>query len=288
AQQQYQNVGEVSNRGMEATLTTLNVTRSNFAWRTRFTYGRNRNRVEKLGTGSDTIMVASLGGDYLNAVIKGQPLGVFYGGIYERDANGNIVYRRVTADSLLLPSRARDTITVNGVKSFPFARRIIGNPHPDFTLALSNEFDVGDNLGISFLLDGRFGNDVANFTRRISELFGTSKVVEREISGDTVPRTFSQNPASRSGIFEEYVEDGSFVKLREVAVRYRLGDGLTRWFGAGDAEIRVAGRNLHTWTDYRGLDPEVNLFSNNAVARGVDFATTPIPRSFVVGLNFSF
>jgi TonB-linked SusC/RagA family outer membrane protein len=288
AQQQFQNVGEVSNRGMEATLTTLNVTRSNFAWRTRFTYGRNRNRVEKLAPGSDTIMVASLGGDYLNAVIKGQPLGVFYGGIYERDANGNIVYRRVTADSLLLPSRARDTITVNGVKSFPFARRIIGNPHPDFTLALSNEFDVGENLGISFLLDGRFGNDVANFTRRITELFGTDKVVEREISGDTIARTFSQNPASRGGIFEEYVEDGTFVKLREVAVRYRLGGGLTRWFGAGDAEIRVAGRNLHTWTDYRGLDPEVNLFSNNAVARGVDFATTPIPRSFVVGLNFSF
>ncbi len=290
ASQQFQNVGAISNRGIEATLTTLNVTGSRLAWRTRFTYSMNRNRVQRLAPDIDTLQVASLGGDYLNAVILGQPLGVFVGGVYERDASGNIVYRPVTVggNTLMLPSRARDTITINGVTTTPFARRVIGNPHPDFQLAVSNEFDIGERAQLSFLLDGRFGNDVANFTRRITELFGVDQVVEREISGDTVARTYSLNPASRSGIYEEYIEDGSFVKLREITLRYQLAGGLAQRFGADRAEIRLAGRNLYTWTKYSGLDPEVNLFSNNAVARGVDFATTPIPRTFVLGLNFSF
>jgi TonB-dependent starch-binding outer membrane protein SusC len=290
AQQQFQNIGEVSNRGLELALSTVNISRERFSWRSRLTYARNRNRVEQLYRGTDTLMQASLGGDYLNAVITGQPLGVFYGGVYERDAAGDVVYRRFTADSLLLPSRARDTIydASGNILATPFARRIIGDPNPDFVATFGNTFQFGESVELSVLLDGRFGNDVTNFTRRITEFFGTAKVVEREISGDTVPRTYSLNPAGRIGVYEEYVEDGSFVKLREVALSWALPSGLARRVGAEDVELRVAGRNLHTWTKYSGLDPEVNLFGTNAVARGVDFATTPIPRSFVVGLNFNF
>ncbi|HEX5724889.1 MAG TPA: TonB-dependent receptor, partial [Longimicrobiaceae bacterium] len=290
AVQQFQNVGVVRNRGVELALNTVNLSRDRLTWRSRLTLATNRNRVEKLFTGTDTMQIATLGGDYLNAVIVGQPLGIFYGGVYERDAAGNVVYRRVTADSLLLPSRARDTIrsATGAVIATPFARRILGNPHPKLVATLGNAFELGERVEVSFLLDGRFGNDVANFTRRITELFGTDRVVEREISGDTVFRTFSLNPAGRSLIYEEYVEDGSFVKLREVALRYRLPEAWVGRFGADDASIRLAGRNLHTWTDYRGLDPEINLFSNNAVARGVDFANTPVPRTFVLSVNLTF
>ncbi|HEX2203553.1 MAG TPA: SusC/RagA family TonB-linked outer membrane protein [Longimicrobium sp.] len=290
AQQQYQNVGEISNKGFELALNSVNVSRRSFTWRSRLTYARNSNRIERLFTGTDTLMTAQLGGDYLNAVIVGQPIGIFYGGVYERDAAGNIVYRRVTADSLLLPSRARDTIRApdGSIVATPFARRIIGNPHPDFTATFSNTFEIGERVQLGFLLDGRFGNDVTNFTRRIMEQFGTAKVVEREIAGDTTFRTYSLNPASRAGIFEEFVEDGSFVKLREVSLQYSIPEAWAGRFGATGASIRLSGRNLHTWTDYSGLDPEVNLFGTNAVARGLDFAVTPIPRSWVVGVNFNF
>jgi hypothetical protein len=138
---------------------------------------------------------------------------------------------------------------------------------------------------LDVLFDGRFGGDVANFSRRISELFGADKVVEREISADTVFRTFSLNPAGRSLIYEEYVEDGSFVKLREVAVSFNLSPKWASMLGASNATIRLAGRNLATWTNYTGLDPEVNMFGASPVAQGVEFGNTPLPRSFVLGVN---
>ena len=281
---QFQNIGVLTNKGVEISLNTININRPNFTWRSRISYAANRNRIEQLAASSDTLVFG-----YLNAVIEGQPVGVFYGGTYARDDDGNIIYRNVTADSLLLPVRALDTLTLPGnVTSTPFANRIIGDPNPDFTASFSNTFDLPQGIQVSFLLDGRFGNDVANFTRRITEFFGSDAILEREARGDTVRQTFGRNPAGRINIYEEYIEDGSFVKLREVAVSKRFEGDWLRRVGAESVVLRLAGRNLHTWTDYRGLDPEVNLFSAQTVARGVDFATIPLPRTLVANLTFIF
>src|SRR5690606_31077689 len=141
------------------------------------------------------------------------------------------------------------------------AQRIIGDPNPDFTMALSNTFELPQGFQVNVLLDGRFGNDVANFTRRITEFFGSDAILEREANGDTIPMTFGRNPAGRIQIYEEYIEDGSLIKLREVAVSKRFEGAWLGRVGAESMTLRLAGRNLHTWTDYRGLDPEVNLFS---------------------------
>jgi TonB-linked SusC/RagA family outer membrane protein len=271
AQRQFQNVGEISNRGVEFALNTINLDRRNLTWRSRLSLASNENEVEQLLSASDTLFIP--GGGYPNAVIVGQPIGVFYGRGFLRDENGEIVIDPETG----LGERANDF-------------SILGDPNPDLTAALSNTFTIRDNLEFSFLLDGRFGNDVANFTRRITEFFGTDAVVEEEIRRQTnnePPRKFTLNVRRISNL-EAFVEDGSFVKLREIAIRYNLADAWVRQLGAGNITLRLAGRNLYTWTDYSGLDPEVNLFSSNTVARGVDFATTPIPRSFIFGIDFTF
>lgn len=279
-QQQFQNIGSLTNKGAELALNTVNVTNPRFTWRSRFTYSANRNRIDKLVTATDTLVF-----DYLNAVIVGQPIGVFYGGTYARETDGRRAYKKFTVDSLLLPYRQRDTLA-NGTSVN--ANRVIGNPNPKFVATMGNDFDIGQGIHVSVLLDGRFGNDVANFSRRIQELFGAAKVNEREISGDTISRTYSLNPAGRSLIYEEYIEDGSYVKLREIAVQFSLGPSLVRRLGAQGATIRFAGRNLKTWTNYSGLDPEVNTFSASTVSRGVDFATTPLPRQFSIGLSLNY
>jgi TonB-linked SusC/RagA family outer membrane protein len=283
---QLQNVGVLSDRGWEAALTTVNVDRPNFTWRSRLSLAHDRNRVDKLVTPTDTLVF-----DYLNAVIQGQPIGVFFGGYYARNADGSIMYAPVNVTmqgkpyTLTLPVRALDTLPTGAVVP---ARRVIGDPNPSLIASLSNSFQLGRRLELSVLLDGRFGNKVANFTRRITELFGVDKEVAREITGDTIPRTFSLNPAGRSLIYEEYIEDGSFVKLREIALAIHFDPGFVRHFGAQTMDVRLAARNLHTWTNYRGLDPEVNLFAASTVSRGVDFADTPIPRSFTASVNFTF
>ena len=279
-QQQFKNIGSLKNTGIELGLNTVNVARSGFAWRSRFTYSANRNKITQLVTGSDTLIF-----DYLNAVIVGQPIGVFYGGTYARDAQGNRAYKKFTADSLLLPYRQFDTLANGAVVA---ARRVIGDPNPRFVATLGNEFDLGDRVHVSVLLDGRFGNKVANFSRRIEELFGVAKVNEREISGDTVSRTYSLNPAGRSLIYEEYIENGRYVKLREIAFDLMLPPALVSRFGAHGATLRLSGRNLKTWTNYSGLDPEVNMFSASTVSRGVDFATTPLPRQVSIGLSLNY
>lgn len=267
---QFQNIGEVSNRGVEVTLTTANVQRNNFGWNSRLTFAANRNRVEDLGGTAD-----SLNYGYLNYVIEGQPVGVFFGAVYPRDAQGNIVLSDAG-----IPRRLRDE---NG----QVVRRILGDPTPDFTAALSNDVTIGDRTSLSFLLDGRFGNEVANFSRRISEYFGAGAANAREATGE-VPANFYTLNLERHLLYEEFVEDGSFVKLREIALRYRFDQPWARRLGTDDITLNLAGRNLYTWTNYSGIDPEINLFSANTVARGVEFGTTPIPRTFVLGLTFNF
>jgi hypothetical protein len=281
-QQQFQNIGSLSNKGVELALNTVNMTSARLAWRSRFTYSANRSKIDKLVTAADTLVF-----DYLNAIIIGQPIGVFLGGTYARTPDGQIAYRNFTTggQTYLLPYRQQDTLASGAIVN---SRRVLGDPNPRFVATFGNTFDIGERINVNVLFDGRFGNDVANFSRRIQELFGAAKVNEREISGDTINRTFTLNPTGRSLIYEEYIEDGSYVKLREIAVQFTLPPGIVSRFGAEGASLRLAGRNLKTWTDYSGLDPETNTFSASTVSRGVDFATTPIPRQFIIGLSFNY
>ncbi|HEU5208023.1 MAG TPA: TonB-dependent receptor [Longimicrobiales bacterium] len=301
---QYQNIGEVSNKGVELTLNALAIESDNFSWSSRVIYSHNRNKVVDLGAATDSVNYA-----YLNYVVEGEPIGVFYGAYYPRDEQGNIIYfpRVGTSNTPIydasicgtelnvelgcLPTRARD-------ESGRVLTKKLGDPNPDFTLSWGNDFQFGNNVELSVLLDGRFGNDVANFSRRISDYFGVSSAIEGEISGElpvlrnpttgAVVRTYHFLNLERHLLYEEFVEDASYVKLREIALRYNVPQSWANRIGASAATITLAGRNLHTWTDYKGIDPEINLFSANTVARGVDFATSPIPRTFAAGFTLTF
>lgn len=285
---QFQNVGELSNKGIELAINTINIDRPGLNWSSRLAFGRNREQVERLTTDTDT-----LGFGYMNFVMVGQPVGVFYGTYYPRDAQGNIIIAGARAGSAIvpgtegiIPSRARGINPETG-DSTVFLRRILGSPVPDFTLSLNNDFTIAENVSVSFLLDGRFGNEVANFSRRISEYFGAGRANETEqcINGTTCQMTLN---VERHLLYEEFVEDGSFVKLREAAIRYELPTAMARRVGAGGLSVNLTGRNLHTWTNYTGIDPEINLFSANTVARGTEFGTSPIPRVFSVGVTANF
>ncbi|MGH7548047.1 MAG: SusC/RagA family TonB-linked outer membrane protein [Gemmatimonadales bacterium] len=284
-QTRFDNVGELVNRGWEAALTTVNLNRPGVSWRSTLSLAHNRNRVEKLVTDADTLLFG-----YLNVVAEGQPIGAFWGGVWARNPDGTIAYGPVTVPvygTVMLPLQAMDTVPGRTPLIQP-VRRIVGDPNPDLIASLLNTVDLGRRVQLSVLLDGRFGNDVANFTRRIAERLGADKNVEREISGEVPPRTYTLNPAGRFLVYEEYIEDGSFVKLREIALRVRFDQAWVKQLGAETMDLRLAGRNLVTWTGYGGLDPEINLFTSNTVARGVDFVNAPLPRSFSFSVHFTF
>jgi hypothetical protein len=100
-----------------------------------------------------------------------------------------------------------------------------------------------------------------------------------------VPKGYFQ---ARRSIFEEYIENGTWTKLRELSVTYSLPQSLTRRFSSNGAQITIAGRNLKTWTDYTGWDPETNAGAQRTLVRGFSFATVPIPRSVAVTLTANF
>ncbi|HEX7239351.1 MAG TPA: SusC/RagA family TonB-linked outer membrane protein [Longimicrobiaceae bacterium] len=257
------NVGELSNRGIELQVNTVNVDRDRFNWSSTVNFSRNRNRVEKLASGD-----FGDPGSYINYVAQGEPLGVFRTFDYARDASGNIQY-----DAAGLPVRAA-------------AVSIVGDPNPDYLASLRNEFRVGRRLHASFLLDGVFGHDIWNQTQRIMDgsARANSKLWERELRGE-VPAGFANRKSLIAGA---YVEDGTFVKLREAVLRYDLAGGLTRRLGVEGLQLELAGRNLHTWTDYSGYDPEINMFGTATVARGTDFAVYPNPRTFSLGVRVNY
>ncbi|MFI5256369.1 MAG: SusC/RagA family TonB-linked outer membrane protein [Gemmatimonadales bacterium] len=284
--QQLQNVGTLSNRGVEISLSSLLASTRLFQWNSRLAYGANQSKVEKLVTPNDTLIFG-----YFNAVAIGQPVGEFYGAYYPRDSQGNIV---VTGrlDASCNPIAGTVGIIVSRARgpNCTVLKKFLGSPEPKFTLSWNNDINIGSHAQISLLLDGRFGNKVANFSRRISEYFGAgaSNANEQCVTANGTVYCQETLNSERHVLYEEFVEDGSFVKMREASIRYTFDQPFVQRLGAQSATLSLAGRNLYTWTKYSGIDPEVNLFSANTVARGVEFGTSPIPRMFALGLTLNF
>jgi TonB-dependent starch-binding outer membrane protein SusC len=253
------NVGEMSNRGIELQLNTVNLQRGSFGWNSTVIYSRNRNRVERLE--GDPYFIG-----YGNRVEAGQPLGMLYMTGFRRDPNtGEILSDEVGP----LASQTRI---------------IVGNPWPEWTGSLVNEFTLGASWSASFMLDGQFGHQLWNQTRRIQDIFGAGPLFDQLLRGEIT----QAERARHQSIWENYVEDASFVKLRQLAVRYSTSAAWLRSVGARAMQVELLGRNLHTWTDYTGYDPEINMFGLSTVERGVDFAVYPNARVYTLGVRLTY
>lgn len=252
------NIGELSNRGIELQLETVNLAGERFGWSSTVIFSRNRNRLEELE--GDPYFVG-----YGNRIEEGQPIGMLYLPHVLRDTETG----EVLSDSLGPRIGGRD---------------IVGNPWPDYTASLRNEFRLGSSWTFSFLLDGQFGHDLWNQTRRIMDGVGAGPLYDQYLRGEISQAAWVRY----RGLQSNYVEDASFVKLRDLTLRYSLPSSLSRQFGATGAQLELQGRNLHTWTDYTGYDPEINMFGLSTVERGVDFAVYPNARELSVGVRLNF
>lgn len=267
------NVGELSNKGVELEVNTQNYTRGNFNWNSRVIYSKNNNRIEKLN-------VLPFTAGYTNLVIEGQPVGVHFMPAYMRDENGQIM-----TDSIgpRLENRVGTQCPDPSVCLPNSTSRIVGNPWPAWTGSLFNEFRLG-NWSASFLLDGSFGFELWNQTQRIQDIFGAGPLFDRVLRGEATP---AQRTRLQS-IWENYLEDASYIKLRDITVRFGTNASWLRNVGASRAEFELVGRNLKTWTDYSGYDPEINMFGLSTVERGTDFAVYPNARTIGFGVRLTY
>lgn len=321
---QLQNVGELSNKGFELLLRALPVETEGFRWSSTATFATNKNRIDldpardydpalddptRSDDDPETLILGDSFG--LVAVIDDQPQGVFYGSGFARDDAGDIVGLVVGADNQVRldadgnPTFATGTLNDDGLLVdaggailLPVRdgrTRIIGDPNPDFTASWINEFDVGRRFSARVQLDGSFGGDIFNFTRRLASLrnFGTLSDYQAEIEG-RVPVGYYQNvgvpgPDPRNygtfSIFENWIEDGTFVKLREVSLTYLVPVDLFRGLGVQGLRVTAYGRNLLSFDSYSGYDPETNVAGQSTGVRGYDFVEVPIPRTFGLTLQ---
>jgi hypothetical protein len=175
------------------------------------------------------------------------------------------------------PSQIRGTVDSAGVGVV----RDIGDYQPKFNVGFSNEINIG-RFRLYGLLDWRDGGDVVDISQNVYDELGTAPDVEASAIRDSV---FNNIGAS------VYMQDASFLKLRELSVSYLLPDAMVHgMFGGRVNAIRaeLSGRNLVTWTKYPGLDPEVSNFGNQNINRGQDLAPYPPTRSFFFSFDVEF
>ncbi|WP_028296368.1 SusC/RagA family TonB-linked outer membrane protein [Olivibacter sitiensis] len=271
---QLQNIGTMTNKGFELLLRGAPVQKENFTWNATATFSKNKNEVNDIPGG----MLAFSGGFGQVAAVNGYPLGTFYSTYFARNEDGSLLLNAAGLPQTEQAGRNADGQPTGGNLS-----KVIGDPNPAWIASLINEFNVGKNLSFRAQLDASYGGDVFNFTRRVGErnLYGGLEGYEAELRGE-VPKGTS---AALWSIFENWIEDGSYVKLREVSVSYTLRP---KFLGTGNMRLSLAGRNLFSIDDYSGYDPEINAAGQSNGVRGFDFVEVPIPRTFVLGVNMTF
>ncbi len=271
------NFGALENRGYEVMLTLVPIQNKDLKWEMTTIYNRNRNKATKIG---QALTLFSTNSGTPIGIVEGQPIGIFYGTYFARNADGTFI---VNAGNIPQTARGTQTSVLNPTENLNNAgsvlRRVIGDPNPDYTASLVNEVSY-KKWNFRAQLDAVQGVDVFNADFRTRQGVGNGKEAEKEQRG-ILPRGYI------SGIYaiEEWrVDDGSFVKLRELSVSYNVG----KLKFINNLSINFSGRNLISWDNYNGYDPEVNSGGQSTLLRGIDFGATPIPRTFSFGIKADF
>ncbi len=276
------NFGSLENKGYELVVTGKAVAKKDFTWEITGIYNHNRNKAVSIG---QALTLLSTNSGTPVAIIEGQPIGVFYGTFFAADGSGNLVKNTAgipqielgTQNSVLSYTPGRNATT--GLPSGATLRKVIGNPNPDYTASLVNEFTY-KKISVRMQIDAVRGGNVFNADWRTRQGVGNGKVAEQEHLGQ-IPRGYI---AGIYAIEQWRIDDGSFTKLRELSVTYHVG----KVKGFSDLNISFSGRNLISWDNYKGYDPEVNAGGQSTILRGIDFGSVPIPKTFSVGIQAKF
>ena len=273
-----ENVGTMTNKGMELLLRAKIIQKKSLSWDITATYSTNENKVD--GIEGDIITYAW--GE--SAAKNGNPLGVFYGYYYARNTDGSLLL-----DANGLPQREKgfyennEAVAQRGADGQPIGenlKKVIGDPNPDFIASLINEVRY-KNWSFRAQFDAVQGYDVISWDKRILNRFPGGDGEAKELLGER-PKGWGKAEYS---IYESFIGDGSFVKLREISLGYNYKPEVS-W--CESIKFTITGRNLFSIDNYYGMDPEVNREGQSNVVRGNDMASVPIPRTITFGVNVKF
>ncbi len=275
------NLGELFNRGFELSVTTINMN-TPVRWRTNFNISHNSNKIVQLASDEPQFAGYNTFTNSTHIITPGQPLGTYWGLRYQGvdPATGNALYQDVNNDGRITGEDGQ----------------VIGSAQPDVFGGLTNTFSY-KTLELSIFFQYSLGNEMINFTNQSLLNNGESlddnqvrKALDRwQNEGDItdVPK-YEQGNTFNNRFSSRFVEDASYVRLKNLSLSYRLPRQIVEKLMMDDFKIFVAGTNLLTVTNYSGADPEVNSNDGSTVSQGLDFFTFPQVRTFSMGINASF
>jgi hypothetical protein len=258
------NGGEIRNRGVEAVVSGFPLRTKDVSWLARVTFTRNTGTVLSLPV--PAFLAPNFFSQHYGAgrLEVGKPPSQIIG--YD-------------TDTLAFPVRSRSL-------------HRLGDYEPKFTMGFSSQVTAGP-LGLYALVEWRHGGDVVNLTQNGFDSFATAADCTAGNPSDGC--TGSSPSAQRLYLFNigrsPYIQDASFVKFREITLSYQLPQHIVRSvFGERVSAVRadLSGRNLVTWTPYKGTDPEVSNFGNQNVNRGQDVTPYPPNRAYYFTLSVDF
>lgn len=308
---QWQNIGKIENKGIELNINSTNIQTRNFLWQTDFNISFIKNTLKALQDGNTYIQSATKfnsnfnGNDYISIV--GSSLGQMYGyvfdGVYQTSdfnvlPNGSMQLKPGVAD---ISKHAGKTVEPGMVKYkdidgdgviTPDDRTTIGNGQPDWYGGITNTFNY-KNIDFSFMFQFQYGNDVYNATR----MFNTQSQDERsnqlaEVADRWTPTHASNRVPSARGyvkyeLYSRFVEDGSFLRLKNITLGYTFPNKWTRKAYINRLRVYGTAQNLFCLTKYSGYDPEVNMKSSPLMP-GFDWGAYPKSRVFTFGVEVQF
>jgi TonB-linked SusC/RagA family outer membrane protein len=306
------NVGQVQNQGLEFTLDTKNIETKDFSWSSSFNISFNESKVLALNDNQENLQ-SNIPWDnqwqnvpaYIAKV--GSPLGEMYGyisdGTYKYDDfnNNNGIYTLKPEITTNGNTRAniqpgdikyKDLNNDGVVNSSDYT--VIGHGLPKNTGGFSNNFRYkGFDLNVFF--QWSYGNDILNADRILFD--GNTKSLSYFNQFASYENRWTpENPNSDifrtkgfygGGYSSQFVEDGSYLRLKTVSFGYNLNSNFLRKFHVKSMRLYCSGQNLATWTQYSGGDPEVNIYSS-ALTSGFDFSAYPRARIITFGTNITF
>lgn len=306
------NVGKLRNNGLEITLETSNIKGKDFNWTSSFNIAFNKNKIIALNSGQEQLTsYISWDNKYRTTPAyiskKGEAAGKMYGFIYEgtykyedfnvTEQNGKKVYTLKEGIPFYVantqPGDPKYKDLDNSGTITDKDKTAIGNGQPKHIGGFTNNFTY-KNWDLNIFLQWSYGNDILNANRLVFENPGGKK--NTNMFAGYVNRWTDSNPASNipranaNGAAEYsslYVEDGSFLKLKNISLGYNFLPKTLKPLRISSARLYVSAENIATITGYSGNDPEVST-RNSILTPGFDWS--PYPRAFnmSVGLNVTF
>jgi TonB-linked SusC/RagA family outer membrane protein len=300
------NIGGLRNRGVELALHSRNLTGA-FSWETDLNFSANRNEITALSGGNDIFIPGVLTVPSGWSILReGESIGTFYGlvsdGLFQSNEEATNSphlkgQKPKAGDRKYKDINGRDPKGVltgqpDGVVD-EADRTIIGNATPDFTWGLINKF-TWKGIDLSIFIQGVQGNQIVNaYLFEIGSLNAETNVLKTFYDNRWTPENPNNeypkvNPSDRNVFSDAQVEDGSFIRVKNVTLGYSLPNSMLKRAKLSRFRIYGSINNLKTFTGYRGYDPEVNAFGQSALLQGIDYGGYPLATSIIGGVQIGF